>query len=126
MSATGPTRSASPITLVALLYVNAGREAEYERFETEASRIMGRHGGRIVHRIKLAAAEKTASSSADRMPADGVPPPDEVHIVEFADAASLSRYRADPEIRALADLRAVAIRDTIVWQGNEAISFGRE
>jgi hypothetical protein len=124
MSGTDPSRSASPITLVVLLYVHAGREAEYERFETEASRIMGRHGGRIVRRIKLARARGADASSkgaAENSPRQ----PDEVHIVEFADGASFSRYRADPEIRALGDLRAAAIRDTIVWQGSDAVPFGR-
>jgi uncharacterized protein (DUF1330 family) len=124
MSGTDPARSAAPITLVVLLYVHAGREAEYERFETEASRIMGRHGGRIVRRIKLAGARGAAAPAEGAAPANLSRQPDEVHIVEFADGESLSRYRADPEIRALADLRAAAIRDTIVWEGGDAASFG--
>jgi uncharacterized protein (DUF1330 family) len=123
---TGDPPSVPPITLVVLLYVHAGREAEYERFEAEASRIMGRHGGRIVRRIKLSAAAETAASSERRDSAERVSSPHEVHVVEFADSASFSRYRADPEVRALADLRAAAIRDTIVWQGSEAVPFGRE
>ena len=116
MTATGPARSGSPVVLVALLYLRAGREAEYERFESEASRIMGRHGGRIVRRIKLPSAP---AADARENPSR----PDEVHIVEFVDGASFARYRADPEIKALADQRAAAIRDTVVWQGSDAASF---
>ena len=102
-----------------LLYLHAGRQAEYERFESAASRIMGRHGGRIERRIKLSG-DANAPSNA------GPVQPDEVHIVSFPDAASFARYRADPEIRALADLRSAAIRDTVVWQGSEGPTFARE
>ena len=77
---------------------------------------MSRHGGRIERRIKLSG-DPAAPASA------GPVPPDEVHIVSFPDAASFARYRADPEITALADLRAAAIRDTVVWQGSEGPAF---
>ena len=102
-----------------LLYLHAGRNAEYERFESAASRVMSRHGGRIERRIKL-------SGDAERACERRSGPPDEVHVVSFPDAASFARYRADPEIRALADLRAAAIRDTVVWQGSEGPAFAHE
>ena len=35
------------IVLVVTLFIHPGREAEFRRFETEAARIMRRHGGRI-------------------------------------------------------------------------------
>jgi uncharacterized protein (DUF1330 family) len=119
MTAGGSPRPGSPLTLVALLWLRDGREAEYKRFETEASRIMGRHGGRIARRIKVARGEAPAG-------VDGPAAPDEVHIVEFADAAAFARYRADPEIQALAELRAAAIRETVVWQGREAAAFASD
>jgi hypothetical protein len=125
MSTTGTTPSTSPVTLVALLYLHAGREAEYERFESAAGRIMGRHGGRIVRRIRLSGVPGSAPP-ASPAPSERPPQPDEVHVVEFVDGASFSRYRADPEIRALAELRAAAIRDTVVWEGCEAAAFGRD
>jgi uncharacterized protein (DUF1330 family) len=119
MTANVSGRAPSEVTLVALLYLHAGRGAEYERFESTASRVMSRHGGRIERRIKLSG-DAAAPASA------GPAPPDEVHIVSFPDAASFARYRADPEIRALADLRAAAIRDTVVWQGSEGPAFAHE
>jgi hypothetical protein len=119
MTGTGTARPGPPVTLVALLYLHAGREVEYERFESAASRIMGRHGGRIVRRIKLASTPGVPSSGSAAQP-------DEVHVVEFVDAPSFDSYRADPEIRALAELRATAIRDTVVWQGSEADAFRRD
>jgi hypothetical protein len=123
MTAAGPPPSGSPVTLVALLYLHPGREAEFERFESEASRIMGRHGGRIARRIKLSGSSAPGSARDPGSPRSPRPP-DEVHIVEFIDGAAFSRYRADPEIRALADVRAAAIRDTIVWQGEDTAVVG--
>ena len=118
MSANDSGRASSPVTLVALLYLHAGRRAEYERFESAASRVMRRHGGRIERRIEL-------SGDAAPPPAAGPIPPDEVHIVTFPDAASFARYRADPELLALAELRAAGIRETVVWQGSEGPAFAR-
>jgi hypothetical protein len=64
---------------------------------------MRRHGGRIEQRIRIAS--------------DGASDPDEVHVVTFPDQAALERYQQDPDILALAHLRARAIRRTIVWRG---------
>jgi uncharacterized protein (DUF1330 family) len=89
--------------LVVLLHGNPGHEEELDRFEDAAARIMGRYGGRMERRIPLA----PAAAREDR--------PQEVHIVTFPDRASFDRYREDPEIQGLADLRARAIRRTTVW-----------
>ena len=104
------------VTLVALLYLHPGRGADFERFESAASRIMARYGGRIESRIRPAN-EGSASSAAM------LSPPDEVHVVRFPDADSFARYRADPELQALADLRAAAIRETVIWQGVDGPPF---
>jgi uncharacterized protein (DUF1330 family) len=93
---------ANRLTLVVLLHVNPGQQAEFERFEGAASRIMNRYGGRIERRIPLA-----RGADPDQ--------PDEVHVVTFPDRESFDRYRADPEIQALASLRERAIRRTTVW-----------
>lgn len=119
MSPSESGRTSPPVTLVALLYLHAGRRAEYERFESTASRVMGRHGGRIVRRIEL-------PGDAAPPPAGGPLQPDEVHIVTFPDTASFARYRADPELLALAELRAAGIRETVVWQGSEGPAFAHE
>ena len=119
MTANASERARSEVTLVALLYLRDGREAEYERFESAATRIMSRHGGRIERRIKL------TGDAAPRSTA-GPAQPDEVHVVCFPDAASFARYRADPEIQALAELRAAAIRETVIWQGTDGQPFSHE
>ena len=100
------------LSIVAALFIHPGREAEFEQFETAAESIMQRHGGRLERRIGFAA-------SAD--PGQ----PHEVHIVTFPDQQSFERYRTDPDLQALAQLRASAIRQTTVWIGSDLSSFIR-
>ena len=109
-------RAGAAVTLVALLYLHPGKIAELERFEAAASRIMARHGGRIERRIQ------SSKDGGAPSPAN-LSPPDEVHIVRFPDAASFARYRADPELAALAELRATAIRETVIWHGADGPPF---
>ncbi len=92
------------LTLVVLLYVDPDRREEFERFEAAASRIMSRHGGAIERRIGFPSGSDPSQ-------------PNELHLVTFPDAAAFERYRHDPDIQALAGLRAKAIRKTVVWQG---------
>ena len=109
-------RPAGGITLVALLYLHPGRTTDFERFEAAASRIMARYGGRIERRIQPAV-EAGAPSAAK------LSTPDEVHVVWFPDADSFTRYRADPELHALGELRAAATRETVVWRGVDGPPF---
>ena len=84
MTTTGGDRA---IVLLVELFVHPGREAEFRRFETEAARIMRRHGGRIDRVIQPTG------------PAHGAVLPHEIHLVSFASAAAFEAYRADPELR---------------------------
>lgn len=92
------------------LFIHADRRAEFESFETQAAEIMSRVGGRIERRI--------ACSTKDDPSA-----PDEIHLVTFPDVDSYNRYRESSELQALASLRAVAIRKTVVWRGTEVPAF---
>ena len=98
------------LILVAALYVNPGREAEFEQFESAAAQIMQRYGGAIDQRIGVAT---------------GQDQPHEVHIVSFPDERSFQEYRADPDLQALADLRSQTIRETTIWFGTELPAFER-
>ena len=98
------------LTLVAALYIHPGHEAEFEQFEAAAARIMRRHGGAVDRRIRIARA------AGDNLP-------HEVHVLTFADEVSLQSYRADPELHGLAELRACAIRETVVWMGSDLPKF---
>jgi uncharacterized protein (DUF1330 family) len=102
---------AERLILVVSLQVHEGREAEFERFEAEAARIMRRYGGRIDRRIRC-------------LPTENDPQPFELHLVSFPDALSFERYRADPELAGLAALRATAIRQTTLWSGVDCPLFG--
>jgi len=101
-----------PITLIVALFIHPNRHAEFESFETQAAQIMSRVGGRIERRI--------ACSNKDDASA-----PDEVHLVTFPSADSYNRYRESSELQALASLRAVAIRKTVVWRGFELPAFDK-
>jgi uncharacterized protein (DUF1330 family) len=94
------------LVLVVALYIHDGREAEFEQFESAAARIMKRYGGGIERRIRCA-------------PSADATQPYEVHIVMFPDAQAFEQYRADEELRGLADLRGRAIRETRVWTGRD-------
>ena len=71
------------LTLVVALFVHPAREADFERFETAATAVMGRHGGRVERRIRIGARTDPGE-------------PDEVHVVTFPDEASFDRYGRDP------------------------------
>jgi uncharacterized protein (DUF1330 family) len=101
-----------PITLIVALFIDPERRWEFESFETQASEIMSRVGGKIERRI--------GCSNKDDASA-----PDEVHVVTFPDEDSYHRYRESSEIKALASLRAVAIRKTVVWRGTDLLAFGK-
>jgi hypothetical protein len=100
------------IVLVVSLFIHPGREAEFRRFETSASRIMRRHAGRIDRVICPTGAGAGASV------------PHEIHVVSFASPAAFEAYRADPELRALAPLRESAIARTEVTVGVDGEPYG--
>ena len=95
------------IVLLVQLFVHPGRTAEFRRFETEAARIMRRHGGRIDRVIRPTG------------PARGEAVPHEIHLVSFPSTAAFEAYRTDPELAALAPLRESAIARTEVTMGTD-------
>jgi hypothetical protein len=96
-----------PIVLLVQLFIHPGRAAELRRFETEAARIMRRHGGRIDRVIR-----PTGPARTDLLP-------HEVHVVSFTSAAGFDAYRTDPELKALGHLRDSAIARTEVLVGTD-------
>ena len=75
----------------------------FEQFAAHAARVMARHGAAIERAIR-------------------VPPDREVHVVRFPDEAAWAAYRADPELAALAPLRARGITATELLVGDDAQS----
>lgn len=92
------------ITLIVSLYIHPGRESEFEQFEAAAARIIPRYGGILERRIAIAPLPDNSQ-------------PHEVHLVTFPDERAFEQYRSDPDLQALTDLRACAIRQTTLWSG---------
>ena len=101
-----PEASPARLTIVALLRLHPGKSDEFDDFETRAARIMARHGGRIERRVRLRRVDSAT--------------PDEVHVVTFPDERAFEAYRADPDTRAAAALRATLVRETVIWFGTDA------
>lgn len=97
--------------IVALLTVRRDRADDFRRYETAAARIMARHGGAI-ERTVVEATPHDAETFR------------ELHLVRFPDEAALRAYRADPELTALADLRAAAIASTETWPATDGPAYG--
>ena len=97
----------SRVILVVSLFIHPGRESEFRQFETEASRIMQKYGGRI---------ERVIRSTASAQPSFS---PYEIHIVSFPSLERFEAYRGDPDLAQLASLRQSAIARTEVIIGEE-------
>jgi uncharacterized protein (DUF1330 family) len=93
------------MTLIVMLSVRPGELEAFRRYETEAARIMRRHGGALERVIVLRRADDD--------------PHKEAHLVTFPSEEAFAAYRADDELRALADLRERAVISTDVWLGED-------
>ena len=98
----------SAIVVVVCLFARPGQETAFRRFETEAARIIRRHGGRIDRVIR-----PTASSRSDVLPR-------EIHVVSFPSLERFEAYRGDRDLAELAPLRESAIHRTEITIGKEA------
>jgi len=73
----------------------------FERFERNAIKILANYGGSLVEAFET----KRSGSSGE-----------EIHILEFPDRESFERYRHDPDLRNLSELREKAIFKTEVQE----------
>ena len=86
-----------PVTLLVQLWAVPGHEHLLVDYEDQVLRRLAPHGARILQRVR--------ASDADSGPF-------EAHILEFPSEGALDAYMADPERRALSDLRERAIERT--------------
>lgn len=93
-----------PVVVIAELFVRPGKEDDFARFEDQALRILGEHGGRLERAVR---------------PSTGTPgrTPFEIHVLVLPSQAALDAYRRDPRLAGLAELRASAVEDTTLWSG---------
>ena len=87
-----------PYRLIAILEVLDFTACE--AFESQATTIMADYGGKII------AAWETRRDAAGGG--------EEIHLLEFPDIEAYACYRIDARLTALSELRAAAIRSTVV------------
>jgi uncharacterized protein (DUF1330 family) len=92
------------VVVVAILTI--GERAAFDAFEARAAAVMARHGAAIERAIGVPGASGA--------------PAREVHVVRFPDEAAWAAYRADPELAALAPLRARGVIATEALVGADA------
>jgi uncharacterized protein (DUF1330 family) len=102
MQVTGPD---SQLVIVAILTPQPGALDAFRDYEARAARILARHGAVIERTIV------EQPSAPDK-------PLREIHIVTFPDSSAFDRYRADPELAALAASRESFIAHTELILGH--------
>ena len=101
------------VLIVAILTPHAGSIDLFRQYETKAAAIIRRYGGTI---------EQTVT---EEPPALGEPSR-EIHVVSFPDREAFERYRADPDLAALAGMRSASIARTELLVGREGPDYGVE
>ena len=94
------------VIVIASLKIKDGQRPRFDEFERQALAIMQQHGGELLRALK---------------PVALLPPgelPDEVHVLCFPSQEALDLYREDPNLKALAPLRAEAIAATHLLVGH--------
>ena len=97
--------SDEPILLVSV-WLREGDVIAFESFEQKIAAIQAKHGGRIERAIRSSGGQTGEQ-------------PFETHIVRFPDAASLTAYRNDPDMRSLAGEREEIILRTAIIEGRD-------
>ena len=100
--------STSPpaVRYLALIYPEPGQREALRGYERRVLPVFQRHGGAF-ERIWSPA---SADPGVPRDPAT----PDEIHLLRFDSATGLEAARWDPEMQALAGLRATVVRKAVL------------
>ena len=86
------------LVVTARLWIRPGQRRAFDVFEGQAFEIMRRHKVRILQILSREGDDKEA--------------PHEVHVLKFPSNEAFEAYRNDPDLLALADLRADCIAET--------------
>lgn len=97
------------VTLIVSLWLRNGDVDGFEKLEGKLAQLQARHGGRIERAVRITG---PGGEKAEEQPF-------EVHVVTFDDADGLARYRADPQLRELAEVRERIIARTVVLEGRD-------
>jgi uncharacterized protein (DUF1330 family) len=98
----------SMIYLTQLIYLREGHEATFDRFEDAVLRLLSKHRGELLLRLRPDQASKIDGSSEA---------PYEIHVVRFESDDDLLRYSNDEERKRLLPLKEQSVRSSLLIKG---------
>jgi antibiotic biosynthesis monooxygenase (ABM) superfamily enzyme len=102
-----------PVYVLVRLWIEHGREAEFEAYEHKVSRIMARYGGVVERAIRASGAPDQESDQ-----------PFEVHVLRFPSRERYDAYLDDVERRSLSGERAGIIIRGDILVGEPGPAYG--
>jgi uncharacterized protein (DUF1330 family) len=96
------------VYLTQLVYVRPGREAMFQEFEDVVLRLLSKHHGELLLRLRPDRQSKISGSSEA---------PYELHVVRFDDEADLVRYSNDEERQRVLHLKNESVAETVLIKG---------
>ena len=97
------------VFITQLVYVHPGKEAVFDEFEAIAIRLIGRHGGELLLRLRPTPGDVIAGS---------IDLPYEIHLIRFPSDEALASFTADPERQRLLHLKNDSVRSSLVVRGS--------
>jgi uncharacterized protein (DUF1330 family) len=98
------------ILITQIIYIKEGAELVFDQFEAIAMPLISKHRGRVLFRMRTAAAEMIEAS---------IPRPYEIHLVEFEKEEDLQRFMGDEERKRFLHLKEQAIQSVILIKGEK-------
>jgi hypothetical protein len=96
------------IYVTQLVHVHAGKESDFDEFESTVLPLLAEHRGELVLRLRPNAASVIASSGEV---------PYEVHVVRFESEADLERYSRDERRQRVLYLKNESVRSSLTVKG---------
>jgi|SRR6185437_13166721 uncharacterized protein (DUF1330 family) len=96
------------ILITQIIYIKEGTESVFDQFEAIAMPLISKHKGRVLFRMRTAAAEMIEAS---------IPRPYEIHLVEFEREEDLRLFMGDEERKKFLHLKEQSIESVILIKG---------
>lgn len=96
------------VYLTQLIYVHAGKESVFDAFEAVAIRLIAKHGGELLLRVR---------PTGDSIVAAGIDVPYEIHFVRFRNEDDLEKFSEDEERLRVLHLKDQSVRAVILVKG---------
>jgi uncharacterized protein (DUF1330 family) len=95
------------VVVMQTVCIHPGKESVFEMFENVAIRLIGKHGGELLLRLR---------PTKDSMIEGSLEVPYEIHLVRFPSETALAAFSADPERQAVLHLKNEAVRSSLIVQ----------